>query len=271
MASPIILYRNIFRTASAVITTSGTDAGFSASDVGDHRAWKGWQGNVLTSPQYINIDCLAAKDADSILLVNHNMVANAGQVKVYADTVNPPVAVAQAAYTPTSDVADYKAFTTLSKRYWRVEFSDPAAPFTSKPFAGEILLGQKVDVAEYVAADVDPFMHDIIGQTARSEGPPQHSLGTVLRGVDRSGVLAFGGECGVASAKFVSDLTDFLQNHYRRYLGWGLVFDSADSRFSAARWMLRPQGAKVPSLPVGGSYSRFRFDLAYEPALVEAA
>ncbi len=270
MATPIILYRNIFGTSGAVITSSGADAGFSAADVGDHRAYKGWQGNVLTSPQWVNIDALAAVAADSILVVNHNMVANAGQIKVYADTVDPPVAVAQAAYTPTSDVADYKAFPSLSKRYWRVEFIDPAAPFTTKPFTGEILLGARVDLTEYVDPSTDPWMHEIMAKSTRSEGPPQHWLGTLLSGIDRSGVLRLGGEAGVDRASFTA-LKDFVQNHYRKLLPWGLVFDVADSDFSVARWMMKPAEVKTPQLPVGNTYARFRCDIAYEPAFVEPA
>lgn len=273
MATPIILYRNIFRTAGAVITSSGADTGFSAADVADHRAWKGWQGNVLTSPQWIQVDTGAGgANADSILIINGNLVSNGGQVTIKADGSNPPTTTRQAAYSPTSDVADYKAFTAPgAQRYWRIEFSDPSAPFSTKPFVGEVLLGMKLDVGEYVAPDIDPFMHDIIGKSTRSEGPPQHWLGTVLQGIDRSGVLKFGGDVGVDRAKFTSDLTDFLQNHYRKFLPFGLVLDSADSDFTPARWMMRPQGAKVPVMPAANTYARFRFDLACEPALVEAA
>jgi hypothetical protein len=267
MATPIILYKSLFRIAGAVITSSGTDAGFSAADVGDHRDYKGWQGNVLTSPQWVQVDALTAQSADSILVVNGNLVYNAGQIKVYADTVDPPTNVAQVAYTPTSDVADYKAFSVLSKRYWRVEFIDPAAPFTSKPFAGEILLGMKLDVGEYVGPDIDPRLHDIMVKSTRSEGG--HFLGATLQGVIRRGTLRFGGGVGVDRAKFTSDLNDFLQTHYRKCLPWGLVLDSTDSEFAPARWLKKPDDARTPSLPVGGNYSRFTFDVPFEEALQE--
>lgn len=272
MATPIILFRNLFRITGAVITSSGTDAGdFSPAYVGDHKAYLGWQGNVLTSPQWINIDCLTAQSADSILIVNHNMVANAGQVKVYADTVNPPTNVAQAAYTPTSDVADYKDFSSLSRRYWRVEFIDPSAPFTSKPFAGEILLGTKMTMPEYISADFDPYMHDIAGKSTMSEGPPQHYLGTLLQGIDRSGVLKFGGGVGLDRAFITSDFKDFMQNHYRKFLPWGLVVDSADSDFAPARWVMRPGDQRTPFNPISGTYARFGSDVPFTAALVEQA
>ena len=269
MATPIILYRNIFRTAGAVITSSGTDTGYSPASVADHRHYVGWQGNVLTSPQWINIDAGSAVSADSILVVNHNMVANAGQLKVYADTVNPPTNVAQAAYTPTSDVADYKAFSVLSKRYWRVEFIDPAAPFTTKPFAGEILLGMKLDIPEYAAPDLDPFMHAIEAVSNRSEGG--HYLGSVLRGIARRGNLNFGGEAGVVRSWLTSDGHDFLRTHYRKLLPWGLVLDSGDSEFAVARWLKKPDSARSATMPVGGTYGRFTLGLEFEEAMMESA
>jgi hypothetical protein len=269
MASPVLLYRNIFRTAGAVITSSGTDVGFDPAAVADHRHYVGWQGNVLTSPQWINIDAGAAVTADSILVVNHNMVANGGQLKVYADTVNPPVAVAQAAYSPTSDFADYRAFATQTKRYWRVEFIDPAAPFATKPFAGEIVLGAKVSVGEYVAPDVDPTLHDIEAISNRSEGGS--FLGAILRGVVRRGHLRFGGNTGVARATYTSDLNDFLRTHYRKLLPFGLVLDSDDSDFSRPLWLKKPDGARSPQIPVDNIYARFRFEIDVEEAATEEA
>lgn len=268
MATPVILWRNLFRIPGAVITSSGTDAGdFSPAQVGDHKAYRGWQGNVLTSPQYINIDCLTAQAADSILIVNGNLVANAGQMKVYADTVDPPVAVAQALYTPTSDVADYKAFASLTKRYWRVEFSDPAPPFASKPFVGEILLGTKMTMPEYVAPDVDPRPHDIVAFDEHSPGG--HYLGVTYQGIARRGTLRFGGDVGVDRAFFTSDLRTFMETHYRKLLPWGFVLDSDDSEFAVARWYKKPKDAQSPNLPVANTYARFRLELPFEEAMME--
>ena len=271
MATPIILYRNLFRTSGAVITSSGADSGYSAEDIADHRAYKGWQGNVLTSPQWINVDVGASgANADSILVVNHNLVANAGQITVYADTVNPPLTTVQAAYSPTSDHADYKAFSAPgAKRYWRVEFTDPAAPFTSKPFAGEILLGMKLECPEYAAPDVDPYLDDVEAISNRSEGG--HYLGAILRGVTRRGRIRLGGEAGVLRSWLTSDGFDFMRNHYRKLLPFGLVFDSADSELAPARWLKKPDSHRSPLASVGGIYLRFAFDLEVEEAMMEAA
>lgn len=269
MALPIILYRNVFRTVGAVITSSGADAGYSPAAVCDHRDHVGWQGSILTSPQWVNLDALAAVTADSVVLVNGNMVANVGQVKVYGDTANPPTNVAQALYSPTSDFADYKGFASLTKRYWRVEFSDPAPPFTTKPFAGEILLGAQLTMTEYVGADVDPRPHDVVASSSKSAGG--HFLKASLQGVARRGVLRFGGDVGVVRSQFTSDLRDFLENHYRKLLPWAFVLDTADSEFAVVRWYKKPDGVDTPNLPIGGTYSRFTFDLPFEEASMEAA
>jgi hypothetical protein len=269
MAFPIILYRNIFRTAGAVLTSSGDDAGYSPGGVADHKTYgtNAWQGNVLTSPQYVNLDALAPVTADSILIVNGNIVSNAGQVKVYADTVNPPVAVAQALYSPTSDFADYKSFSALTKRYWRVEVSDPAPPFTTKPFLGEVLLGSKLTMTEFVGPDSPPRPYMVAMRGSRSDGG--HYLGASLQGVARRGTLRFGGKAGVARTQFTSDLIDFLENHYKKGLPWGFILDTDDSEYAAVRWYKAPDNVRSDNLPVGGVYARQTFDLPFEEAMME--
>src|SRR5262245_42443580 len=171
MATPVILYRNIFRTPGAVVTNSGTETGdFNQSYIYDHRAFLYWKGNVLTSPQWIEVDTGSTGTADSILLVNHNMVANGGQVTVKYGAAPNPGSSAHAAYYPTSGNVDYKAFGSQTARYWRVELSDPAPPFAAKPFIGEIVLGLKLDVGQYVGPDIDPRLHDIEGSSVKSRG-----------------------------------------------------------------------------------------------------
>lgn len=263
------MWRNIFRTTGAVITSSGADTGYSAGDVADHKAFQGWQGNVLTSPQWVQVDTgVSGANADSILIVFHNIVANAGQVTVKADGSNPPTTTRQAAYSPTSDVCDYKAFSAPgAQRYWRIEFSDPAPPFTSKPFLGEILLGMKMTMPEYAGPDLDPFMHDIGLRSERSQGG--HHLGATYSGVLRRGVLQFGGPAGLDRAFLTSDWTSFLQTHARKRLPFGLVLDSADTDFAPARWLKVPDDADVRSAPVGNNYSRFLAPLPFEEALRE--
>lgn len=267
----MIFYRNIFRQTGAVITSSGDDTGFSAASVAEYRSFKGWQSSLTTSPVWINVDVTGAGlNADSLIIVNGNLqLVNGANVKVYADSANPPTGVTVMAATAVlNDAVDYHTFTAPgAKRYWRVEFSDPAPPFAVKPFVGEILLGMKLTMTEYVAPDMDPRGHDIEAADDRSEGG--HWLGSRTRGIIRRGTLRFGGAAGVTRTQFTSDLRYFLESCYRRLLPFAFVLDADDSEFSRAWWIKKPKDARTPNLPVADSYGRFTFDLPFEEAMVE--
>ena len=271
MAFPVIHWRNILRNSGALITASSTASGFAATNVKDFRSFTLWKSNSVASPSYIDIDLGASGsvDADAIGVVNHNMVAEVGQIKIYADTVFPPTNVAQASYTPTSDAVDFKTFTGPgAKRYWRVEFNK-GAPFTNAPFCGVIFLGLKMTMPEYLAPDVDPFMHDIEVMTNRTAGG--HAAGAILRGIQRRGTMNFGGPAGIVRTFLASDLNAFLTGRYKRCEPWVFQLDSADSDFSPAHYLKKPDGATAPRMPVGGVYARMTVPIAYEEAYMEAA
>ena len=269
MGLPVIVYRNIL--ASASLTASGTASEFTLTDLRDRRSFTVWKAAATTSPQWIQGDVgVGGMDADCLLVVNHNGVANAGQIKVYADTVDPPVAVAQAAYTPTSDAVEYKAFTLLTaKRYWRVEFSDPAAPFTAAPFAGEILLGKRITLTEYVNADIDPFLKHKAFRTQNNDSG--HYLGGIKQGVRRRGVLHFGGDAGVARSLYTSDLNDFIDNHAEERFPFGFVYDPDDTDFDTPIWVRVPDDGQVDRMPVGGTTARFFVSLPIMEAQMDQA
>ena len=229
MATPVIAWKNNLRNSGATITASSTASGYAASNVRDFRPFTLWKSNSTTSPSYVDVDLGASgsADADSIVVVNHNMVSEGGQLKVYADTVTPPVAVAQAAYTPTSDACDLKTFTAPgAKRYWRVEFLK-GSPFSVAPYAGVIMLGLKMTMPEYVAPDIDPFLHEIEVASAPS-GESGHALGVALRGIRRRGSLHFGGPAGLVRTFLTSDFNAFLTQRYKRCEPWAFQLDSAD-------------------------------------------
>jgi hypothetical protein len=273
MAFPVILYRTILRNAGATITASSTAPGYAAANVKSFLpTGEIWKSNSTVSPSYIDIDLGASgsADADSILLVNHNMVAEGGQVKIYADAVTPGTTTVQASYTPTSDAVDLKTFTAPgTKRYWRVEFNKGAA-FTNAPYCGVILLGLKMTMPEYAAPGLNPFLHDIeaFGNAVADGG---NALGVTLRGVQRRGVLRFGGDAGIVRSFITSDFNPFLVQRYRRYEPWGFQLDSSDSEFARAYYLKRPANAQTPLNAVGGTYGRFTVDVPFEEAYMEAA
>jgi hypothetical protein len=274
MAFPVIAWRTILRNSGALVTASSSASGYPATNVKTFRAYEIWKANAVTSPQDIDIDLGASgsADADSIVLVNHNIVSNAGQVTVYADAVTIGTTTVQAAYSPTSDYCDLKTFTAPgAKRYWRVRFTDPAAPFASAPYCGVILLGLKMTMPEYVGPnDLDPYLHDIetVGG-GRTQGG--HAAGVILRGIPRRGTLRFGGDAGLVRSFLTSDFNSFLQTRYRRCEPWAFQLDSSDSDFARAYYLKKPIGAFSPLQAVGGTYGRFTVSLPFEEAQMEAA
>jgi hypothetical protein len=271
MAFPVIAWRTLLRNSGAVITASSTASGFSATNVKDWRSFTFWKAGSATSPQYIDIDLGGAgsTDADSLVVVNHNMVAEGGNLKVYADAVTPGTTQVQASYAPSSDITEFKAFAAAgAKRYWRVEFNK-GSPFTNAPYAAVIMLGLKMTMPEYIAPNVDPYLHDIEAIGNRTDGG--HVAGVVLRGVPRRATLHFGGDAGLLRSFITSDFNPFLIQRYRRYEPWVFQLDSADSEFSPARYLKRPNGGMAGWAPIGGTYARMKCDLPAEEALMEAA
>jgi|SRR6267378_49518 len=272
MALPVIAWRTILRNAGAVVSASGTASEYAASNVKDFRSFTLWKAAAVTSPQYIDVDLgvSGAVDADCLVVVNSNSVANASNLKVYADTVTPPTNVVQASYAPTSDAVEFKTFTAPgAKRYWRIEFNTGSPPFAAAPYAGVVMLGLKMSMPEYIGPDIDPFLYDVEAVTPRTVGG--HALGVLLRGVPRRGSLRFGADAGLARSFLTSDFNGFLTGRYLRHEPWCFQLDSGDSDFSPARWLRRPVGGAAPRQPVGGTYARFMVPLPVEEAMMEAA
>jgi hypothetical protein len=272
MAFPVIAWRTILRNSGALITASSTASGdFAATNVKDWRPYTLWKSGSLTSPSYIDIDLgvSGSADGDCLAVVNSNMVAEGGQLKVYADTVTPPTNVVQASYTPSSDACELKTFTAPGvKRYWRVEFNK-GSPFVNAPYAGVVMLGLKMTMPEYIAPDLDPFLYEVEAMGSRTEGG--NPGGVILRGVKRRGTMSFGGDAGLVRSFLTSDFNSFLTTRYKRCEPWVFQLDSGDSDFSPAYYLKKPDAAMAPRSAIGGTYARMTAPLAFEEAQMVAA
>ena len=273
MAFPIIGYDNLFDDSGSTITDPGTASGFAIGDIKDHRAFKVWKSSVTTSPINIDIDLGVGNSAnpDYIALVNHNLTTLGATVTVQSDdeaTYTAPNE-AQAAYTPTADAVDFQGFTAIgADRYWRVVITAPAPPHASAPFIGDVLLGVRTTLTEYMQPGFDPFHKQVEVASERSEGG--HYLGATLRGITRRAEIAFG-PAGAARAGFTSDLNAFIDNHAMKRLPFIFVLDTADSDFSSPRWLKVPDEAQIGREAVGGVWSRLILRLPVEEALMEVA
>ena len=271
MAFPVIFYKSVLKNTGALLTASSTDTGYTIEDVRNWKAFNTWRSLVLTSPITIDIDLGASgsADADFMALVNHNGVANGATYKLYADTTTPPTNVVQAAYSPTSDDVEIKTFTAPgAKRYWRLEIAKASPPFPAKPFIGELLIGLKMTLPEYLSPDLDPFLKQVAAEGLRAQ--KGHHLGVVLKGQLHRGELAFGA-AGMARTFLTSDLNAFYNNHAFKRLPFGFVLDSDDGDFLRPLWLKIPDDAELPRRPAGSVYSRIGIRIPVEEAWREAA
>ena len=272
MAFPVLLWDDILRNSGAIITASSTDTGYAVADVADLKPWKIWRSAVLTSPITIDIDLGAsgADNADTLGIVNGNIKALGGTITVLADTVTPPVTTVQAAYTPSYDEVELKTFTAPgNKRYWRISIAHAAPPFTSKPFIGELFLGMRTTMPEYMDPEIDPFNKQTEASIQHSEGGQY--LGAVTRGRLHREPLNIGSAAGMARSFYTSDLNAFLDNHYDLYRPFFFQIDSADADFTRPFYLVKPPDGQHRRQAIGGMWGRLGLNLPAVEAFSEAA
>jgi hypothetical protein len=269
MAKPIIGYKNLLRNGT--ITDPGTATGFLIANLQDYKSFTLWKSSVVTSPINIDIDMGVgnSEDADYIALVNHNLNTLGATVTVLADTVTPPVAVAQAAFSPGEDTVTFKAFTAPgAKRYWRIVLTDPAPPFASAPFIAQLMVGLKTNLPQFLTPEFDPYFRQVEVEGSRSKGG--HALGVLLRGQTHRGEISMG-PAGTSKTDWDSDLTPFLDNHALKRLPFVYVVDNDDSTFDVATYIKMTDDDDVRRFPVGNTWLNLGFGLPVEEAFQEPA
>lgn len=272
MSFPVIFWRNLLQNTGAIITSSSESDGFAASKLAKSRPWDPYKSAVLTTGITIDIDLGASGDtaADTIALTNTNLASMAGTIEVRADASFPPTTVKKAAYTPASDEVSMDTFTaTAALRYWRIVLGGPGGgSFPSLPFIGDLALGLRTTMPEYLDAGLDPFMTDREAISQRSK--VGHYLGSVLRGKQHREDLSFGGPAGIVRTFFTSDLNAFIAYAEQRRPYYFQV-DSDDASFSTPFFVKLPDEAKISRIPVSGTYNRIKMTLPVEEAWSERA
>lgn len=270
MAYPVILWDSILRNTGATVTATSTDTGYSIASASDYLAWKEWKSGVLTSPIDIDIDLGASgsDNADSLALINHNLTTLGATVTVYADATTIGTTTAQAAYTPTYDDVDLKTFTAPgNRRYWRIRIAHASPPFSAKPFIGEVFLGMRTTLPEFLDSATDPFFRQTEAGVEHSEGG--HYLGAILRGQTHRQDLGVS-SVGIARSFWTSDLKAFDQNHLSRMRPFVFQIDADDADFSRPFYLVKGEGG-VSRSAIGGVWSRLGFRTPVVEAWSEAA
>lgn len=265
MGRPIFAWKR--GITSGTITASSTESGFSVNDIKDFKPYSVWKAGSLTSPQTLDMDRGAPGEAaDYVAFVNHNLHNLGTTVEIRADTFTPPTTV-RATITPSNGSVTYQAFTNPGAlRYWRVAIIDSAPPFASAPYIGELWLGLKTELPEFLAPDFDPFFDDVEVSGERSDGG--NYLAAILRGHSHRGTIQFGA-AGAVRASFTSDLSPFIDQHANRGYPWIFIVDPDDSDFSTPRYIKKQDGTRVGRHAVGGAWSRLTFRIDVEEALME--
>ena len=276
MAFPIIAYLSMLHgsadlSPSGLSSTPAPDTGFLVDDLQDHRAFKIWKSSALTDDQDIIIDVGVGNTAtcDYLSVINSNLLSQVASIQIFADSFTPPTTNRISDFTIDSDDVHVELFAAPSAfRYWKVRLKKGGA-FTEAPFIGELLLGLRTTLPEFLGSDIDPFFKSVEIASSRSQGG--NHLGAVIRGVKRRGEIILAGEAGISRSFYTSDLNAFLNDHAFKRLPFIFIVDSADADFDNPLWVRVTDTGEIMRTPVGGKWSRFRLVLPIEEAIMVSA
>lgn len=116
--NPIILYDNRYNDGAPAATD--TASGYDVANIKDMRTYTFWKG-ASAGTKYITVDCGSAKAADTLAVISHNLKTASASVSLESSTDNSNWTERIAAFTPASDKAFLKTFTSASARYWRIK------------------------------------------------------------------------------------------------------------------------------------------------------
>jgi hypothetical protein len=269
MAKPLIGYKTMLRSATAVVTATATESGFDIANVHDYKTYLFWKFNALTSPINIDIDLGGStEDADYLTIINSNLKTLGANVRVFADIFTPPTTPRTALTAVGTDDVWYQTIVAPGAfRYWRVQISHNTPPFGAKPFIGELVLGLKTELPHFLDPAFDPFFDGVKAESSRSVGG--HYLASLLQGHSHRGVITFGA-AGAPRSAFTSDL-NALVDHALLRRPFVFVLDTADADFDTARYLRVPDDDDIARKAVGGSWSQLTFELPVEEAFMEPA
>jgi len=172
--NPVILYDNRFNDGTP--TATDTASGFDVRNIKDYRTYTFWRA-ASAGTKYITIDCGSAKSADALGIISHNLKTANASVSVESSTDNfaSDVTVRLASFTPSSDKAFLKLFTSASARYWRIKIVTASVA----PQVAVAMLGSRITFPYPPDAPYIPYSETIESNSSR--GKKGHILGSVIR------------------------------------------------------------------------------------------
>lgn len=267
MAKPLLGYLSMLRLSTSTVTDPGSATGYPITNLYDMKSYTVWTSNTTVKPINIDIDTGAGgANADYIALVNSNLTTLGATIKVMGDGASPATTERLAATACPSDDVVYLPFTAPGAvRYWRIQITVAGASFASAPSIGDLYMGMKTELPEYLPPSVDPFFSGVEVAGSRSEGG--HALGAVTRGHSHRGVIR-SGAAGAARAAWTSDLIAF-RAHAEKRQPFFFVVDTGDTDFDSPYFIRMTDDGRFGVAAVGGSYSRFAYDIPVTEAYME--
>lgn len=172
--NPIILYDSRFNDGTPVATD--TASGYNVLNIKDLRTYTFWKA-ASAGTKYITIDCGSAKSADCLAIIGHNLKTANATVSVESSNDNFVANIVErlVPFTPSSDKAFLKLFTSASNRYWRIKIVTASIA----PQIAVAMLGSKMLFPFPPDTPYNPYIESIEAETNRSK--KGHPLGSIIR------------------------------------------------------------------------------------------
>jgi hypothetical protein len=267
----LILFDSMLRDTATTVSDPGSASGYPIASIKDMRAFTTWKSNQTAAAVNIDIDTGAGTEnnADCIGICYTNLATLGATVRIFADAAVIGSTQVMAATSWPSDNAAILTFTAPgAKRYWRVTLNHAALPFASAPYIGELYLGMKTTLPEYLSPAFPPYFDDLEVAGERSEGG--HALGATMRCHIHRGTLDLAGAAGVSRSDHTATLKPFADNHLLKRYPFFFVLDTDDTDFDDARFVKMTDAGRLDRSAVGNSWARLRFAFDAEEAFAEA-
>jgi hypothetical protein len=155
------------------LTATDTALGYDIQYIKDYRTYTFWRA-ANAGTKYITVDCGSNKSADTLAVISHNLqVANA-TVSVESSLNNVTWTERLAGFTPQSNKAFLKTFTSASARYWRLKIVTSSIA----PQLAVVMLGNRLTFPFPPDTPFVVYSEGVEAETARSKAG--HILGSVI-------------------------------------------------------------------------------------------
>ena len=214
MQTPIILYDNIL-SQGYTLTATDTEEGYDVLNLIDLRPYTFWKA-ASHGTKYITVDCGAAKSADCLAIIGHNLYTAGATVSIESSPDNSSWTVRLADFTPTSDKAVLKTFTSASDQYWRIKIVTAAVA----AYMAIAVLGQKLQFPYPPDTPYIPYSEVPVADVERSKNGHILGVSTYLPALKMRVQFS-----NITRTWFDTYFLPFWQNHGRLYKPFFFAWD----------------------------------------------